>query len=71
MENKTYFIFYGPSDTWLALPSGPSAHVFAQNGQFIDWSRDTGDDKTFNDKWPKHLYIEISIKELERLTAPE
>lgn len=40
----TYIVMLGPSGRMFA--SGPSAYLFDQNGDFVDWTPDMGDSKT-------------------------
>lgn len=65
-QGETFFIAYSPMDTWLAMPSGPAGYVFDKSGQMVDWSGDTGDDSSFNKKWPLPQ-VESSLEELRRV----
>jgi hypothetical protein len=65
-NNRTYFVAYGPTDRWLAVPSGTAAYIFDETGQMIEWSADSGDDGTFQKKWPLP-HDPSSIEELRRL----
>lgn len=40
----TYTVMLGPAGRYLA--SGPSAYLFDQHGQFVDWTPDMGDVST-------------------------
>ena len=63
---NTFFIAYSPMDTWLAVPSGPAAYVFDETGHMVEWSRDTGHDWGFQQKWPLPQ-SESSVEELKRV----
>jgi len=65
-EGKTFFIAHSPMDTWLAVPSGPAAYVFNEAGQMLEWSRDMGDDPSFQKKWPLP-HKNSSLEELKRI----
>lgn len=43
-SGTNYTVMLAPAGRTLA--SGPSAYLFDQNGQFIDWTADMGDFKT-------------------------
>jgi hypothetical protein len=49
VAGESYVIAYGRYAG--TLPSGPSAYIFAANGELVDWSRDIGDDPEFHRKW--------------------
>jgi hypothetical protein len=38
---KTYTVMLAPAGRYL--PSGPSAYLFDDKGQFVDWTADMGD----------------------------
>ena len=40
-----------PQDSWFALPSGPAAYVFSDEGILVDWTADSGDDPAFDHQW--------------------
>jgi hypothetical protein len=40
-NGTTYKVYLVPAGRYLA--SGPSAYLFTQNGDFVDWSADCGD----------------------------
>jgi hypothetical protein len=65
-DGNTYFIAYGPMDYRIAVPSGPAAYVFDQTGQMVDWSSDTGDDRTFMQRWFRSEE-KSSIEELKQI----
>ena len=65
-NGKTYFVAYGPLDTWLAIPSGPAVYVFDEKGQMVEWSRDIGNDAKFQSEWSQEQETS-STNELSRL----
>jgi len=46
-----YYIAFSPRDSWFALPSGPAAYVFSDEGILVDWTADSGDDPAFDHQW--------------------
>lgn len=64
----TFFIAYGPYDSWLALPSGPAGYVFDESGNMVGWSGDTGDDSSFQKQWPLPQE-ESSLAQLKQLAT--
>lgn len=56
-------------DYGLALPSGPAANVFDDQGRLVDWSADTGDDSRFPNNWPSKAMTPGSIEDLNRLAV--
>jgi len=49
-NGSSYTIWSGPTKE-IYLPSGPPVYVFDSAGKLLDWSRDSGDDPTFLQKW--------------------
>lgn len=49
-NGSSYTIWSGPVKT-IYLPSGPPVYVFDSAGKLLDWSRDIGDDPTFQEQW--------------------
>jgi hypothetical protein len=49
VDGRRHVIAYGPSAGLLA--SGPSAYVFDDTGQLVDWSADIGDNPRFELRW--------------------
>jgi hypothetical protein len=43
-SGTNYTVILGPAGR--TLPSGPSAYLFDQNGNFVDWTSDLGDLRT-------------------------
>lgn len=64
-----FWIAYAPMDYGLALPSGPAANVFDDQGRLVDWSADTGDDSRFPNNWPSKAMTPGSIEDLNRLAV--
>ena len=46
-----YYIAFSPLDAWFALPSGPAAYVFNDEGTLVDWTADSKDDPAFHEQW--------------------
>ena len=40
-----------PHASALSVPSGPPAYIFDENGAFVDWCGDIGDNPSFIKKW--------------------
>jgi len=66
---ETYHIAHSPMDTRYALPSGPAAYVFDQDGQLVDWSHDVDDDPRFRTTWAPRSGEDSTIEELRKLTT--
>jgi hypothetical protein len=66
-DGTNYFIAYSPMDYRLAFPSGPAAYVFDGSGRMVSWSRDSGDDVTFQRDWPLTQQRKASIDDLREL----
>ncbi len=64
-----FWVAYAPMNYGLALPSGPAAYVFDDQGRLVDWSADTGDDSRFTFNWPSKAMTPGSIEDLNRLAA--
>jgi len=64
-----FWVAFAPMDSGLALPSGPAAYVFDDQGRLVDWSADTGDDSRFTNNWPSKAMTPGSIEDLTRLAA--
>jgi hypothetical protein len=64
---SNYFIAFSPTDSRLALPSGPAAYVFDSSGRLVSWSRDSGDDGEFQRDWPLVQQQRASIDDLRKL----
>ena len=47
---KTYTVLLGPAGRYLS--SGPSAYLFDEQGQFVDWTSDMGDFSTQEHGFP-------------------
>lgn len=45
----TYTVVLAPAGRWLA--SGPSAYLFNEQGQFVDWTADMGDFYTVKNRF--------------------
>ncbi len=69
-DGHTYFIAFGPMDTWLAVPSGPAAYVFDESGDMVDWSSDIGDDASFQSQWPSGPTTEVPLAEFRKAFQP-
>lgn len=69
IRGADFWIAYAPMDYGLALPSGPAANVFDDQGRLVDWSADTGDDSRFGYDWPSKAMTPGSIEDLRRLAA--
>jgi hypothetical protein len=65
-QGEVFFIAHSPMDVWLAMPSGPAAYVFDKSGRMIEWSRDSGDDPGFQNRWPLP-HEQSSLEELRGL----
>lgn len=48
-SGTNYTVFLAPAGR--TLPSGPSAYLFDQNGQFVDWTKDMGDFHTVTNRF--------------------
>lgn len=62
-DNSQYWYVIGTFDTsLLTLPSGPPAWVFEiENGNLVDFSRDTGDNPTFLARWDATCYVRREV----------
>lgn len=49
-NDSSYTIWSAPVKT-VFLPSGPPTYVFDSAGKLVDWTRDSGDDPVFQQKW--------------------
>ena len=49
-NGSSYTLWSGPVKA-IFLPSGPPVYVFDSAGLLVDWSRDSGDDPEFREKW--------------------
>ncbi len=54
---KMYSEYQGPlpGPFVLAVPSSPSAFIFDDHGNFVEFCFDPGDSPTWRDKWPEVL----------------
>ena len=50
-KSGLYYVAFSPMDTWFALPSGPAAYVFNDDGHLVDWTADSEDDPAFYEQW--------------------
>ena len=48
-SGKTYTVMLAPAGRYLA--SGPSAYLFDEQGQFVDWTADMGDFYTVKNRF--------------------
>ena len=68
-DGQVFYVFFGPIRAPLALPSGPPAYIFDQNGKLIDWALDSGENPRFSSMWRDHQGREIEIIEFEQILA--
>ncbi len=70
-KGKSYYEFNGhlPPLYLLAHPSSPPAYVFDEQGQFIIWCKDPGDDPTYHETWQGRGEYQIEIASLKKKFA--
>ena len=53
-DGKEYYELSGriPSVVTLSFPSSPPAYVFDEQGRFVTWCRDPGDQPDYRKEWP-------------------
>lgn len=54
-DGKDYYEFRGflpPPKLLGAVPSGPPAYVFDEQGHFVTWCNDIGDNNVYRQQWP-------------------
>jgi len=64
-KNQIFYETDGPIHAPLTFPSGPPAYIFDSQGRLIDWTSDSGDDPSFQDRWSKVVLTEISLADLD------
>ena len=70
-DGRAYAIAYGPIAIGaIFLGSGPAVYVFDDQGRFVEWSPDSGDDSTFQSKWLtqriQKTERQLSLKEIQQ-----
>lgn len=50
-QGRTHFVATGNPKDSIWIVSGPPAYVFDENGFLVDWTRETGDDPAFAERW--------------------
>lgn len=51
--------------------SGPPAYIFDEEGRFIEWSEDIGDDSNYWRTWPISITNRVSEERLQDLVEPD
>ena len=66
---KYYYEFVGflpPPKLLGALPSGPPAYVFDQQGHFVNWCSDIGDNDVFHQQWPLNSTNKLELRTVKQ-----
>lgn len=64
---KSYYLVSGNGPALLlgALPSSPPGYIFNEEGRFVTWSRDPGDDPQFRQTWATESLKELEVEDVE------
>lgn len=67
-EGKSFYEFSGLQRAPLsfAIPSTPPAYIFDEEGRFVTWSKDPGDDPRHRRKWPLQGTNRVAIWTLKQ-----
>jgi hypothetical protein len=62
-KGQSYYEFNGhlPPLYLLAHPSSPPAYIFDEQGKFITWCKDPGDDPAYHETWQSQGAYQIEI----------
>lgn len=64
-DGKDYYEFRGllsPPKLLGAMPSGPPAYVFDEQGRFVTWCSDTGDNNVYRQQWPLNSTNKLELR---------
>jgi len=67
-DGKDYYEFIGkpPRAQILALPSSAPVYVFDEQGQFVTWCGDPGDNNVYRQQWPLNGTNKLELRAVKQ-----